>query len=119
MENFLLCSIEQKIIIIKTTEKITVYILKAVKGNEKASKQQRQFLIFDEEYKLFEIFEHKVSKRRRSTIRNHKPKSLFMKNIFISLRDILVGSISGAVGTIMTPKLQELYYNLEYIFSRL
>ncbi|WP_142723716.1 hypothetical protein [Chryseobacterium sp. ON_d1] len=119
MENFLLCSIEQKIIIVKTTEKITVYILKAIKGNEKASKQQRQFLIFDEENKLFEIFEHKVSKRRRSTRKNHKPRSLFMKNIFISLRDILVGSISGAVGTIMTPKLQELYYYLEYIFSKL
>lgn len=119
MENFLLCSTEQKTIIIKTTEKITVYILKAVKGNEKASKQQRQFLIFDEEYKLLEILEHKVSKRRRSTKINHKPRNLLMKNIFISLRDLLVGSISGAVGTIMTPKLQELYYYLEYFFSKL
>ncbi|KFF76003.1 hypothetical protein HX13_01215 [Chryseobacterium sp. P1-3] len=119
MGKFLLCSTEQEIIIIKTTEKVTVYILNAVKSNEKTSKQQRQFLIFDEEYKPLEILEHKVSKHRRSTKIHDEPKSLLMKNTFISLRDILIGSISGAIGTILTPKLQELYHYLEYIFSTL
>lgn len=120
MKNFLLCSTEQRTIIIKTTEKVTVYIFfNAVKSNEKTSKPQRQLLIFDEEYKLLRTLERKVLKHKVTTKKNYEPQKLLTKNVFISLRDILIGSISGAVGTILTPKLQELFDYLEYLFSKL
>lgn len=118
MENFLLCSIEQKIITGKTTKIVTVYILNTVKRKGEKN-QQRQFLIFDEEYKLLGILEQKVSKHRHLTKRNHEPKISFIKNALINLRDILIGSISGALGTILTPKLQDLYHYFEYYFSKL
>lgn len=121
MQNFVLCSIKQKKIV-RTTEKVTV-ILYLITGKKKAGKRQKRSISIKNEYKFFsesmltvdckELFYKQPVKRQA------KPKSMLMRVIFCNIKDVLIGSISGAIGTLITPKLQELSNCLEQILSQL
>ncbi|MDV3579879.1 hypothetical protein [Elizabethkingia anophelis] len=103
MQNFSLCSSTKQKIIIKATEEITIYIVITVKRNKKKSTYQKYL----------------ISKNKISSTRQFKPKNLLMKNMFISLKDILVSSIGGATGTLLIPKFQEFAHYLERILTQI
>ena len=103
MRNFSLCSSIEQIIIIKTTEEMTIYVIRTVKCNKKKRKYQKQ---------LF-------SKSKRSTARQFKPKNSLVKNVFISLKDVLAGSMGGVIGTLLIQAFQEFGHYLERILAQL
>lgn len=119
MQDFVIRPTRVKIIIVRTTGKITVYILNTVKRKKKTNKRQEQFLIIKEEYELLRTLKCKVSKYGQQVTIKAKPKNVLIRNMFFSLKDILVGSISGAIGTLVTPKFQEFSHYLEGILSQL
>lgn len=48
-----------------------------------------------------------------------KPKSAILKLTLNSIKDILVGSLGGAIGTLITPKAQEFIHYTEQILQQL
>lgn len=121
MHSFLLSPIERKILIDSITEKLTTNILNAVKNEQYLTEQQKQLLITKavDKLSIFLILrlDRKASKKRLTLIKQHNPNNTIIKEIIKTIKDIVVGALSGAIGTLVIPKLQEFIHCIVQIIQ--